>query len=470
MPYLQMNERLNTANLPLSGETRVLTNDDARRVLLQGTEVLPPFDVRLERYRTPTGIDSSVMRWGDEMTIERRYKEMRPHMSPEDFDAFVLSKTGVANLYVNRYPQEQAKDIELAMVTGMVRNQLQEAEIDPSELAAIWTSRTVAPPGEPHLGDVIAQKIGARNAATLDFNAACAGGTLAYLNLLKQEEFRGKQCLLVADENMLGLVDGFDPTKIDPMTAGIFTQGAMSRLVIPGVNATLLGGDYFFKTYPDRGKTERGGQGYLSADPGYTVVDSGIPGMEIVYRDDKGLRVGLPTPPPGFLMYMVPQVGGFFLKIVGDAIPEARDGILKGIWDKATMMEIHSPNSSILNKAAFNLLSSHLLPPRVAASFLRGVPNIDTLKPDELNKLLLSDFATDETRALKREGLGGFPDARFYPKHTKQGNATTAQLPITMAQNSINSCGKTVAEAGFGGGGSVVLGVVDYALMEQSVQ
>lgn len=143
-------------------------------------------------------------------------------------DEWIVSRTGIRERRILKEPGKGSSDIAVNAILPL----LKKRGIDASELELIICATTTPDMQFPATANIIADKIGAKNAWGFDVNAACSGFIFSLVTASKFiESGQYKKVLVVGVDKMSSIID-----YTDRATCVIFGDGGGAVLLEPNVD------------------------------------------------------------------------------------------------------------------------------------------------------------------------------------------------------------------------------------------
>ncbi len=157
----------------------------------------------------------------------------------ETNDEWIVSRTGIKQRHILKDPTKATSDMGVAAVNQLLKNRGIGAE----EIEMIIVATVTADYPFPDTANLVASKIGAKNAFGFDINAACSGFIFALTTGAKfVETGTYKKVIVIGADQMSSILDYEDRT-----TCILFGDGAGAVLIEPddtyGLQDAVLRGD-----------------------------------------------------------------------------------------------------------------------------------------------------------------------------------------------------------------------------------
>lgn len=403
-------------------------------------EKIPSMDIFFKENLHPNKkIYGSSVRFGQRISALDRRNEIesalkREGMLTELNEEALKMNDGVEALFVNRLPPEQAEELSIKMGIEMIKRELKVMGWRPDEVEYLAVGSSLAPLNKEKDGEsyaeIYAKELGFTNPKLklLDVNAACSSGPIAFFEALKQ---KGKKAIVLAQEAMLREASEFDPHQYDVGSALVFGQG-MSVVGFTAGDGISLPNGYVFQEIPDI-------NGYLAGVANYGDSVRVNPGFKITQNDGRYIRVKMPTPPPGSILWMNKKVGGMFPEGVVKIIKKLRNKTPKELWNTVNALVFHFPSK---------LIVEHLIKKKL-------------LKLGLLPKNVLGGYTKEELLSMLEEIPLDQLNIPLYPKQNIYGNAPAANMLMALVDN-LDKLFGNVAVVGFGAGATYEAGIVNF--------
>ena len=206
----------------------------------------------------------------------------------ETNDEWIVTRTGIKERRILKEPETGSSYLGTKAVEGL----LKKTNTDPSEIDLVICCTATPDMMFPDTANIIADKIGIRNAFTFDLHAACSGFLFALTTGAKYIESGGfKKVLIIGADKMSSITD-----YTDRATCILFGDGAGAVLLEPteepiGVMDSLLrsdgvGGKYLYQRgggsfHPATHQTVDNKEHFIFQD-GKPVFKAAIEGMSDV--------------------------------------------------------------------------------------------------------------------------------------------------------------------------------------------